>query len=153
MATPKTERTTAKGRFTRKLNILNGLLEKKTKPTTIEDVEVAFTDLKDAWQRVEEKHDSYVNSLPEGDATALTEADTWIEDVEKEYNATRKGVLNFRSKMQHAESSSTARAKYSMAVTSFEKIRSDINNFIRSKYLPETLIQERTLLVSHFGKL
>lgn len=93
--TEKTKRTTAKRRFTRKLNFLNTLLDTKTSVTSIADVNAAFDDLRDAWQTVEEKHDDYASALSqekEG-SPEIEEAETWIEKVQHDYNSSRNLVL------------------------------------------------------------
>ena len=91
-AVTKKQRTTSKGNFTRKVNILKELLA-YPEGIDIAEVEACFTDVVDAWKLVEQRHDAYNDALTDEDPSA----DAWIDEVQKIYIDARKAVLSMRT--------------------------------------------------------
>ena len=57
----KIQRSAAKGRLTRSLNLFN--TEVEAEEIDINDLELTFHDVENAWRNVEEKHDKYIAAL------------------------------------------------------------------------------------------
>ena len=82
------QRTSAKSRFTRTVNVLLSKLE----DDTVSDdslITSIFNDVRDAWRNVNEKHDAYVVALP--DDQPSREDDEWINGIQNRlYEVQRK---------------------------------------------------------------
>ena len=71
----KNYRRIAKGRFTRKLNALQKLIDDDKGEDVIQR---GFADLNDAWKDVELKHDTYVLFLTDDE---ISTSDEWITEL------------------------------------------------------------------------
>ena len=142
----KKQRTTAKGTFTRKLNILSRLLEGIT---DLSEIEISFNDINDAWKIVEQKHDAYVDALTEED----TSVDSWIEEAETTYLKFRKAVLSYRIRVNKEEICSSHTRTFEVQQKSFNSILTGVDVLIKQDCLPETLSNEIIVLASQFERL
>ena len=115
IAALKKQCSTAKQKFTRKLNILTKLIDDKE---NISQIEVCFDDLSNAWHLVEQKHDTYFDSLPEGD-DSIEPAEEWIIEIQSTYNSVRQSVMVVRSQVEQEKSSVIAKRIYLLEEAKF----------------------------------
>ena len=135
----KKQCTTAKQKFTRKLNVLSELIINKNDITLIN---ASFDDVDLAWRLVEEKHDHCVDLLAEDDETALNSGEEWIKNIQTSYNSTRETVISLRAEAESKRSCNVSSRIYKLQETNFQKARKHIINLISQNCLPETLIGE-----------
>lgn len=79
----KKKRTSAKAKFTRTISSLEQLLI--TKCANTDEITRAFDDFCNAWTRLEERHDDYVESLDDDGSSEYT----WICTEHKRYDTLR----------------------------------------------------------------
>ena len=90
----KTQRTSAKSRFTRKLKeFLKAVDEDKG----LEIVKRTFKELNEAWGSVESKHDTYVEFIKEEEQA---EADAWIGELQQNFGSAMERKLNINKLKQ-----------------------------------------------------
>eukprot|EP00794_Sanderia_malayensis_P021205 gene21205-23287_t len=78
----KKERTTAKRLFTRTKNGLQNALDKQD---DLEIIENRFIDLKDKFNKVQEKHEAYISFVDNVGDEFEEEEDEWINDIESTF--------------------------------------------------------------------
>ena len=78
----KVQRSSAKGRFTRLENLLRNKLQDESATTSVDVIKSMFSDLKEAWKNVDNKHDVYVEELQSTDENAIRENDAWINEMQ-----------------------------------------------------------------------
>ena len=76
----KSKRTSAKGRFTRKRNVLIKSIESDQ---GIEVVETNYAKLTKVYDEIEDKHETYVELLPDEQSE---EAEAWMTGVQEKFN-------------------------------------------------------------------
>ena len=141
----KKQRTTAKGSFTRKVNVISGLLETEA---DISEIEACFNDVEVAWKLVEQKHDGYLDALTEEDPSS----EAWVEEVHQTYLGTRKSVLSWRSKMGYKTRCESAKRLFDIQQKCFTDMCASADKLMTSDCLPETLNGERLLIASQFER-
>jgi hypothetical protein len=144
----KKQCSTAKAKFTRKSNILSEMINSGS---DVSQINACFDDVNNAWQFLEQKHDQYVDLIPEGEET-LTTAEEWITNIQTKYNSFRQSVISLRSQAELNKVRDAAKRLCTMQEANFDKMRKNIETLVSQKYLPETLVYERTLLVFQFEK-
>ena len=77
MEAAKNRRKTAKQKFTRCRNNLMEALDNRILPKTVSS---RFAELKNSWDKVQEKHDEYIAHLPEEE-----NEEDWISQLSKKY--------------------------------------------------------------------
>ena len=143
----KRQRTAAKGRFTRSLNLFNN--EIKAIEIDIDELELSFNDLDVAWKNVEEKHDDYVATLDEEDP----ENDNWIIQVQTLYKGARKVYLSTKNKTSNdkviKEQCRLREVEYNSLFKLCENVKSSMKNNVSKEYIEK----ERESMKCQFDKL
>ena len=139
--TLKRKRTTAKQQFTRKLNFFESLLNEKT--SSDDEISQIFEEVTRAWNRVEDRHEAYAESLEE---TEYASSEAWIEAEQARYNASRK--LYFSNKDSRGKSTAVKEKRFHMEKVSLPKFNGNIRSYPRfikdfkSLVLPRILPEE-----------
>ena len=143
----KRQRSAAKGRFTRSLNLFNAEIE--SEEIDINDLELTFHDVENAWKNVEEKHDKYIAAL---DAEIQNEED-WIIQIQTLYKNARKKYLTMKNKTSNDKIIKTQyrirEAEYNNFTKSCDNVKLSISNNLSKEFLEK----ERESVNHQFNKL
>ena len=144
LATRKTQRKTAKGRFTRYSNLLTNLINENA---DILEIETLFEDVKSAWNTVNQKHDEYVNSLPED---TESNDDEWISEIENTFIDVRKKVINAKRSVESYTYLLTLQKTYAERESNYITQCKNVESLINNCCTPELLGKEKAIIYQLF---
>ena len=143
----KKQRTSSKQRFTRAYNILTPLVT-ETGGNLVE-IEKAFDDFANAWNRVEERHDNYTEALDEEDPAN----DAWIAAEQEKYNSPRKKYFDHKANLEKLGKLEEAKHSRMILEGEFDEHCSLIDKLVSSKHSTESIIREKCSLERKYDKL
>ena len=143
----KKQRSAAKQKFTRYLNLLSQLIKEDA---DILEINVLFDDISGAWRVVELRNDEYINMVPD-DSTE--NCDEWIAPTEKNYINIRKEVLLIKRRTERKDLCESSKRVYLVKDCNFIAHYKTIESLIRSSCIPDTLANEKILLAANFEDL
>ena len=133
----KNYRRIAKGRFTRKLNALQKLIDDDKGEDVIQR---GFADLNDAWKDVELKHDTYVLFLTDDE---ISTSDEWITELQDSFNdALEKHARYLDAKKQAARKDKEETKQKESENRNHQEIQRMIDLALVKRTLTEAMFKE-----------
>ena len=100
----KQARTTAKRLFTRAKSSLSRAIHTGIESDVqLQIIENRFTDLRKAWNAVQEKHEQYILQLDETDVDKIRSEDEWMAEIDSEYDHAEAQKLDYIRERENAK--------------------------------------------------
>ena len=152
--TEKRQRSSAKGRFTRLDNLLNNNLTAEPDVLSLELVFSMLDDLKDAWNNVNVKHESYLDSIGDIDDEASNEHETWIRDIQNRFYEMRRLCNTFKKKLDDKVLLSQAIEARDIGDNNFRQVCINIDKILSDYSTSSDILEkERSVLCHNFNEL
>ena len=146
----KRQRTSAKSRFTRTVNVLLSKLE----DDTVSDdslITSIFNDVRDAWRNVNEKHDAYVVALP--DDQPSREDDEWINGIQNKLYEVQGKVNATLAKIKNKLVLESATHNRGIAYTNFCQLCLKLEKTLAMNIQIESIERERNIIQAQFTEV
>ena len=119
MSELKQQRTSAKARFTRSVNILLSKLDHEVSDDSL--VTSILDDVREAYQNVNTRYDAYFASVMDTGANSDAE-DDWINDIQNTFYDTQQKVNAFRSNIKNKIVVESARRTRDISYQNFRAV-------------------------------
>ena len=107
--------------------------------------------MRDTWRNVNEKHDAYVVSLPDDEASS--EADQWINDMQKRFYEVQERVNAAQAKIKSKLLLEGAKHNRDIAYANFRQLCLKFEGIIAMNIRSESIERERSIIQTQFTEV